>query len=395
MGHQLSIDDLLMPKGRPSRAEVPGAFNVYVAPRHPLPVVADSPEEAAQKAAVVAGTDVDHCMALPAREGDWSDRLMAVLGDANRRAEADLQNLRAIHAEILGVPIEKLDERVAADEAERKSSMPARPARSSKGAVAKSAGVDAFTSRLDDRQRELLALVRVEGNVAIYTGTERIPDWPLLKRVVEALGGKWRAKKGWVFPDDIDAQEKVRLAQETGEVLDPRKADFFPTPAALAERVVALAALRPGAHVLEPSAGRGALARAVIAACPAAFVTCVEALPDNADALERDGFAVHRQDFTTIGTGAIGPFDSVVMNPPFGGRADIRHVRHALGFVRPGGSLVAVMSGGVAYREDRMAVDFRSLVEANEGRIEPNPDGSFLESGTGVRTVTVVMRRAA
>lgn len=256
-------------------------------------------------------------------------------------------------------------------------------------------------SALTDRQRELLRHVRVEANVAVYTSTERIPDWDALKRVMVALGGKWRARKGFVFAADVDAQELVRLAIETGEILDPRAADFFETPSPLADRVVALADIRPGDRVLEPSAGRGALALAVRRACPEAHVLCVEPLPAHRAALEAEGFELIGEDFLELDepapflAHAPEPFDAIVANPPFSKRADIEHVEHMLRFLRPGGALVAIMSAGAEHREDRKAAALRKRIEELGGHFERNPDGAFLESGTAVRTVTLVIPRKA
>lgn len=419
---QLSFDALL-PTEAPERHHRPrldGAYNVFVAGLEtsdakpcgtceadarcvgPLPVPADSPAEAEAKAAVIAGVDDSACLALPVREGDWSDRLMAMLDAANRRAEEELVELRKMHAEILGCSIDELDARVAADQAARRASAPPKPSRTSSrtsGAVAKGAGTGALpTSRLDERQRELLRLVRVENNVAIYTGAEHIPDWDALKRVIVALGAKWRSRKGFVFSDDVDAAEKIRLALETGEVLDPRRADFFPTPERLADALVA--ACEPSTwgddvRILEPSAGRGHIVRAVVRAHPGARITCVELLPDNASVLRASGFDVTEANFLELTPAALPAFDVVAMNPPFGVRADIHHVRHALSFLKPGGRLAAIMSAGVAYRQDRLASEFRALVAEHGGSIANNPDESFLESGTGVRTVTVALRRTA
>src|SRR5690606_4219170 len=36
-------------------------------------------------------------------------------------------------------------------------------------------------------------------------------------------------------------------------------------------------------------------------------------------------------------------FDTVIMNPPFYGRHYVKHVRHALKFLKPGGTLVSIL----------------------------------------------------
>ena len=354
--------------------------------------------DAVRAASPLAATDEERCLALPARH--WSDDLMDALEEMNRRAAADLEKLRALHAQILGCTVEELDTRLAAEKAQedarRAEARTQRPARAprTRRAAPSSDPARIGMAQLTERQRELLAHVRVEGNVAVYVPEERIADWAALKVVMVALGGTWRSRKagrgGFVFPDDIDAQERVRLAIATGEVLDPRRADFFATPAPLADRVVALAEIQPGDVVLEPSAGRGAIALAVRRACPGANVICIEALPDHRAELERLGFRVIGEEFLAHRSG---PFDAIVMNPPFSKRADIVHVEHALGLLASGGALVSIMSAGVVYRDDQLARDFRARVESLGGRFEENPDGSFLESGTGVRTVTLVIPR--
>jgi predicted RNA methylase len=84
-------------------------------------------------------------------------------------------------------------------------------------------------------------------------------------------------------------------------------------------------------------------------------------------------------------------FKFVVMNPPFGRQADIDHVRHAHGFLKAKGKLVAVMSAGVKFRENRKTVEFRDFVTTHGGSIEPLPAGSFKGSGTNVNTCMVVI----
>lgn len=336
---------------------------------------------------------------------DLCDRLMDGLDLAARRAEEELQHLRELHAEILGCHVDELDQRLAAEKAEedrvRQEARAAAPSRPTKGKAAK--GGDAIgigRAALSDRQRELLAHVEVENNVAIYKSEGRVPDWDLLKRIMLALGGTWKTggKKspgGFRFPDDLDAAELVRLAKETGEITDPKAAEFFATPRALADLLVERAELDFHSRILEPSAGLGAIAQAARARQPSAHVVCVEALEASAIKLCDQGFDVTCGDFLSLTPDLLNTFTRVLMNPPFSRRQDVKHVLHAFEFLEPGGVLVAIMSAGVKHRDDKLAREFRAFVTANEGEIWDNPDGSFLESGTGVRTVMVRVRKGA
>ena len=263
-------------------------------------------------------------------------------------------------------------------------------------------------TRLTDRQRELLAGLVVEGNVARFTGPI-ISDWAALKKVMSALGGTWKKGKtattgGFAFPDDVDAAEAVRLARESGEVIDPNEHDFYPTPEGLAAEVVErlmLPMMPAGGTLLEPSAGQGALLQAVIAKMaelkrPLPMITAIELLPRNVAILNQfapPGVAVIEGNFLALAAKYHGTrgFDRIVMNPPFTRRADVQHVTAAHGLLRPGGRLVAIMSAGVRYRDDKIGKTFRALVDQHEGQIFDNPDGSFSEVGTDVRTVMVVL----
>lgn len=251
------------------------------------------------------------------------------------------------------------------------------------------------TKRLTARQRELLRDFVVTDNVARFRREDHIPDWAHVKEVFTALGAKWVTGKpgGFKFLPSDDGKEKMRLALETGEIYDPKAAGFFPTPDGLAERLVKLADLQPGELVLEPSAGRGAIARAVKRVCPRAHVMCVELMPDNRAELERQGFKLVGDDFMTLDKELIPTPDAVIMNPPFSGQDDIRHIRRAWEFLESGGRLVSAASGSVGTREDRTTLDFQEWVLKKGGIIQQLPDGTFKESGTMVRTCTVHIPR--
>jgi 16S rRNA G1207 methylase RsmC len=112
-------------------------------------------------------------------------------------------------------------------------------------------------------------------------------------------------------------------------------------------------------------------------------------MPANAKYLREEGYQVEEADFMTVPQRQ--DFDRVLMNPPFSKGQDVKHVTHALGFLKPGGRLVAIMGAGVTFRQDKRTTDFRELVQSMGGTIEPLPEGSFKSSGTMVNTVIVVI----
>lgn len=209
--------------------------------------------------------------------------------------------------------------------------------------------------------------------------------------VIEGAGGRWdKNAQSHVFPGD--AAQAIAAVLNAGQVTTVREArqasQYFPTPTAVVERLVELAELEPGMTVLEPSAGRGAIAE-TLAAC-GAVVDCIERDPDHAAVLQRAGVArkVDVADFLTVPCAP--DYNRVVMNPPFTNGADIQHVTHALRFLKPDGLLVAVMSWGVTYGKGP-AAKFRALVEERGGAVESVPEKAFAESGTDVRTVMVAI----
>jgi hypothetical protein len=110
-----------------------------------------------------------------------------------------------------------------------------------------------------------------------------------------------------------------------------RKLSQYYTPDPLAERIASFA-LRccPNARtVLEPSAGRGAIVRALLALQPQLQITCVDLDVDNAQHLLSTfpNVLVAHADFLKFKPAR---FDLVVMNPPFEDGAVAEHVLHSL-----------------------------------------------------------------
>lgn len=163
---------------------------------------------------------------------------------------------------------------------------------------------------------------------------------------------------------------------------------LFPTPPDLATRMVELAEVPWGGNVLEPSAGTGRLIDALRETYRGGYtITAVEIDPRLCEALETnpETHFVRQGDFLTL-KAELGLFDRIIMNPPFANGADIEHIRHALGFLKPGGRLVALCANGPRQNEQ-----LKPLVEDRGGLWEPLPAGAFKESGTMVNAVLLTI----
>jgi SAM-dependent methyltransferase len=133
--------------------------------------------------------------------------------------------------------------------------------------------------------------------------------------------------------------------------------NLFQTPAPLAARMAELLPLREALtqadedfRLLEPSAGLGALYRAVRerSGCEIVLVEqSAECCGELYRTTDGDGAArLVQGDFLQQTADTIGRFDAVLMNPPFKMGTDVKHVRHALTLLRPGGRLVSLVANG-------------------------------------------------
>lgn len=164
---------------------------------------------------------------------------------------------------------------------------------------------------------------------------------------------------------------------------------LFPTPPDVAARMVELAEIEPGHRVLEPSAGSGQLLGAICHDGPEVEAVAVEINADCARMLQLQqnagayrGAIIRQQDFLECNGNLGEPFDRVIMNPPFENGADIKHIRHALGFLKPGGLLVAICANG-----PRQIEQLQPLADS----WEELPSGTF--AGTGVRAAILTIRK--
>lgn len=280
---------------------------------------------------------------------------------------------------------------------------------------------DKFADRLTNTQKRLAqaAHARLEGEklqrtqTVLYaladmydngTITDELRQYTTKKSVYDLMGtekthvqngyhtyyactGKPRTESPlWALlkPKTEEEKEQEQLKRDIDSLQLSNIPGFFPTPEEVAQRMFELADVEAGMCVLEPSGGTGALIKPVVDNVDTEILT-YEYNSSLCDILRRSfpdyRVCVKNEDFLEV-TDHQGCYPRIIMNPPFDMGADIKHIKHAMTLLKPGGKLVALCSGG-----PRQEKELQPLATSWE-RL---PEGSFKESGTMVNAVLLMI----
>lgn len=188
---------------------------------------------------------------------------------------------------------------------------------------------------------------------------------------------------GDVLPDAEEEDAKPQASTAVSKDLQ-----FYWTPKAVAERLCERAGIYKQRYtgdelkpyrVLEPSCGDGRIMDELRARGCRPFGIEVHAV--RAAEARAKGHHVLTGNF--LEQPAREEFDFVVMNPPFYGRHYVKHINHALKFLKPGGTLVAVLPATAHYDHGEI-----------KGRWEDLPTASFSEAGTNVATGIMLISKS-
>lgn len=190
---------------------------------------------------------------------------------------------------------------------------------------------------------------------------------------------------GDVLPDAEPAEAERKPGTAVAKDLQ-----FYWTPAEVIERALNKAGMQgpdywsggnsPCYRVLEPSCGDGRILDMLAERGHRVFG--IEVHPGRANEARAKGHSVQTANFLDCPANPV--FDRVVMNPPFYGRHYLKHVRHAMRFLRPGGTLVTILPATAWYDHKELTGDWVDL-----------PVGSFAEAGTNVPTGILTIRKPA
>lgn len=168
--------------------------------------------------------------------------------------------------------------------------------------------------------------------------------------------------------------------------------DYFPTPNIITDQLIELAEIENDMSILEPSAGNGNIMESITNYTKQNNITIhLKGLELNfglVDILKLKQYQVKQGDFLELTHHSM--YDRIIMNPPFSNLQDIDHVLHAFNCLKDGGKLVAIMSEGSFFRNDKKSLQFREFL-SNHGYSIELDSGAFKDSGTMVKSRIVII----
>lgn len=248
-------------------------------------------------------------------------------------------------------------------------------------------------TRIPEDVRGVLHGLAIQGNKVRITAKLAKKLYDKVNEVLTTIGGAWHTgSQAHVF--DCDPTEMIDQLIETGEIFTKADFELFETQPKEVRALIDRAELKPGMKVLEPEAGRGALAMAAAEVVGRDAVTVFELMPANVEHLARLGFNVTAPtDFLAVQTDQ--RFDAIVMNPPFSQGRDCAHIRHAWNFLAPGGRLAAIASTSWQTNSTAPAKEFQQFLASNHAIVEQIEAGAFHAAGTDVATTLITMVKPA
>jgi hypothetical protein len=226
----------------------------------------------------------------------------------------------------------------------------------------------------------------------------KLPDGQLdlklyleVAKSLELIGGKCKGGKvfGFVFATDpTDLLDQIA----NGEKRNLKKEfQFFATPEKLADEFVRIADLKPQDKILEPSAGQGAIIKAINKVCDV-VPDCFELMDVNTLILTQCGLS-----FNLIGDDFLKhngkTYSKIIANPPFTKNQDIDHLKEMYKCLSEGGKLVCITSESWVTGNQKKQVDFREWLVSVKANIIDNDKGTFKESGTMVGGKIIIINK--
>lgn len=246
---------------------------------------------------------------------------------------------------------------------------------------------------MDTQVQEILQKCTVEGMVVkLPPGNLDRNLYMKVAKALEGIGGKWKGAKimGFVFP--VDPTEMLNEIAGGKKINLKKDFQFFATPPALCDKIVSMASINEKHSILEPSAGDGAIVKAINREIPNKIVDCFELMGVNRTILEKNpNVNLIGNDFITEQVDR--KYDRIIANPPFTNNQDIDHLYKMYDCLKDGGRVVCITSTHWQNSSNKKETEFRKWLTNKGAKTEDVSSGQFKESGTMVPTVIIVINK--
>jgi hypothetical protein len=241
-------------------------------------------------------------------------------------------------------------------------------------------------------KEEVLQNCTIEGTIVKLPNVQLERElYQEVAKSLKLIGGAWKGGKvaGFVFAfdptellDQISNGEKRNLKKEF---------QFFATPEKKADELVRLAELKNSDSILEPSAGQGAIIKAINKVTDA-IPDCYELMEVNTVILKKSGLS-----FNLIGKDFLNhtgkKYTKIIANPPFTKNQDIDHLKEMYNCLADGGRLVCITSESWVSGNQKKQLDFKKWLNTVNAEVIDIEKGAFKESGTMVGAKIVVINK--
>jgi hypothetical protein len=241
---------------------------------------------------------------------------------------------------------------------------------------------------------EILMQCRLENNILKLPGIQfDKKSYAKVKQIIENAGGSWKGGKVQGFTFSFDAQRVFEILKQGKSINLQKEYQFFETPDNIADWLIGLAGgIQPEDTVLEPSAGRGALIRAIHRAAPNVMANYVELMPENLELLEKlKNINFLHYDFEKLNTGL--KYSKIIANPPFANNQDMQHIKKMYAHLTEGGTLASIAGLNWTFAKTKQATEFREWLQKVNAETHQIPKGAFKTSGTTIPATAIIIHK--
>lgn len=240
---------------------------------------------------------------------------------------------------------------------------------------------------------EFLSRSSIEGNI-LKLPNEQLEreDYLQVKKALEGIGGHWKGGKvsGFVFDENPSTLLKEIIKGK--EINLKKDFQFFETPDQLANQLVSLSDIKKEHTILEPSAGRGSIVKAINRAYPDKKIDCFELTDINIKFIEKiPTINLIGKDF--IKSNPSNLYDRIIANPPFTKNQDIDHIRKMWDYLINGGRLVTVSSTHWKHSNNKKEKEFKEWLISMSAKVIDLNSGTFKQSGTLIESCIIIINK--